>query len=49
MKSGGLVSDEIVISLFKQEFLKPENEKGLLLDGFPRTFEQAEKLDELLQ
>ena len=48
MKSGGLVSDELVISLFKEELNKPENAKGLLLDGFPRTVEQAVKLDAMM-
>ena len=48
MKSGGLVSDDLVIALFKAELSKPENKKGLLLDGFPRTIEQAKKLDEML-
>ena len=28
--------------------MKPENKSGLLLDGFPRTTTQAEKLDEML-
>lgn len=49
MKAGGLVPDELVISLFKEELDKPENAAGLLLDGFPRTVEQANKLDEMLQ
>lgn len=49
MKSGGLVSDDLVISLFKEELEKPENSKGLLLDGFPRTVEQARKLDAMLK
>ena len=41
MKSGNLVPDDLVISLFKEELAKPENSKGLLLDGFPRTIVQA--------
>lgn len=45
MKAGGLVSDDLVIELFKEQLQKPENSKGLLLDGFPRTLAQAEKLD----
>ena len=49
MKSGGLVSDDLVISLFKEELAKPENAGGLLLDGFPRTVEQAVKLDAMLK
>lgn len=48
MQSGGLVSDELVIALFKEQLSKPENSKGLLLDGFPRTIVQAKMLDEML-
>ena len=46
MDRGELVSDEIVIGLIDQAMAsKPECERGLLLDGFPRTAVQAEKLD----
>ena len=48
MAAGGLVSDDLVIALFKEQLTKPENAKGLLLDGFPRTVAQAEKLDAML-
>ena len=48
MEAGGLVSDDLVIELFKEQLSKPENAKGLLLDGFPRTVAQAEKLDTML-
>ena len=49
MKAGGLVSDDLVIQLFKEQLGKPENAKGLLLDGFPRTLVQAQKLDAMMQ
>ena len=49
MKAGGLVSDDLVIQLFKEQLGKPENVKGLLLDGFPRTLVQAQKLDQMMQ
>jgi adenylate kinase len=45
MARGELVSDELVIELFKENMVKPECEYGMLLDGFPRTTVQAEKLD----
>ncbi|WPH00983.1 adenylate kinase [Acrodontium crateriforme] len=50
MDQGGLVSDEIMVNMIKQEL---ENNKdcksGFILDGFPRTVPQAEKLDEMLK
>lgn len=41
---GELVPDELVIELVKENL----GEEGTLFDGFPRTLEQAEKLDELI-
>ena len=48
MESGGLVSDEIVISIVEERILKDDCKKGFILDGFPRTVNQAERLDLLL-
>ncbi|KAG2484470.1 hypothetical protein HYH03_016704 [Edaphochlamys debaryana] len=48
MESGALVSDEIVIGLIEEATQKPECSKGFILDGFPRTVVQAQKLDEML-
>lgn len=48
MDRGELVSDEIVIGLIDEAMKQPECERGLLLDGFPRTAVQAEKLDGML-
>ena len=49
MKRGELVSDELVINLFKEQMGNPECERGMLLDGFPRTTVQAEKLDSMMK
>ncbi len=48
MESGGLVSDQIVLSIVEQRIAKYDCDKGFILDGFPRTVNQAEKLDLLL-
>ena len=48
MESGGLVSDQIVLSIVEERIAKEDCEKGFILDGFPRTVNQAEKLDLLL-
>ena len=45
---GELVSDEIVIGIVRDRIFSAECECGYMLDGFPRTLAQAEKLDQIL-
>jgi adenylate kinase len=48
MAGGGLVPDEIVISIIADRISAPDCAKGFILDGFPRTLPQAAALDDLL-
>jgi adenylate kinase len=48
MKSGALVPDEIMIGMIRERLARPDAKKGFILDGFPRTLPQAEKLDALV-
>lgn len=46
--SGGLVPDELIIEMVEEKFNHLNSEKGVILDGFPRTVPQAKALDQLL-
>jgi adenylate kinase len=49
MEAGELVPDEVVIGLVRERTGLPDTRNGFLLDGFPRTIEQAEALDRILE
>ena len=42
------MSDDIVLSIVKERIAKKDCISGFILDGFPRTVNQAHKLDVLL-
>lgn len=48
MNRGELVPDDLVIEIACNRLLAEDCAEGFLLDGFPRTVYQAEKLDEFL-
>jgi adenylate kinase len=45
---GGLVPDDLMIELIRDRLSRGDTLPGFVLDGFPRTMEQAEALDEML-
>jgi adenylate kinase len=45
---GKFVPDKIMIKLLKEKLGTMDFEKGIILDGFPRTLDQAHKLDSIL-
>ncbi|MBP6218689.1 MAG: adenylate kinase [Oligoflexales bacterium] len=47
LAQGQLVSDSILLDLIKSELDKMDPSKNLILDGYPRTIEQAHDLDRL--
>ncbi len=49
MDKGALVPDEVTNGIVKERLAEPDTEKGFLLDGFPRTLDQAKALDVMLK
>lgn len=45
MDRGQLVPDEVLIEMVRERLNEKDCEKGFLLDGFPRTVDQAEALE----
>lgn len=49
MDRGELVPDEIVLAMVEERIGRPDCNKGLVLDGFPRTLPQARGLEEIFE
>ncbi|MDH6365054.1 adenylate kinase [Enterococcus sp. PF1-24] len=49
MDKGELVPDEVTNGIVKERLAEPDTANGFLLDGFPRTIEQAQALDTMLK
>jgi adenylate kinase len=49
MAKGELVPDEITIAMLRERLQRPDARAGVLLDGFPRTMEQAIALSEMME
>lgn len=49
MSKGQLVPDEVTIGIVKDRLSWEDVQNGVILDGFPRTLEQAKVLDEILK
>lgn len=47
LESGRLVPDEVVIEVLKSRLQRPDSAAGFILDGYPRTVEQAKALENI--
>ena len=49
MEKGQLVPDEVTIGIVRERLAEEDCQSGFLLDGFPRTVQQADALDQILR
>lgn len=49
MNAGGLVPDALILEMVESRLGKPDSRRGWLMDGFPRTLEQAAGLREMTE
>ncbi|KAF1304399.1 adenylate kinase [Enterococcus saccharolyticus] len=49
MDNGDLVPDEVTNGIVKERLAESDTDKGFLLDGFPRTLDQAQALDAMMK
>jgi len=47
VNKGELVPDEITVEILKKRLNEPNSQSGFILDGYPRTIEQAQALDKI--
>ncbi|NOR12133.1 MAG: adenylate kinase [Candidatus Aminicenantes bacterium] len=47
MERGDLVADDLVVKMVEERITKPDCAEGYILDGFPRTINQARKLENI--
>lgn len=46
---GNLVPDELIVRILKERIKNPDCQNGVILDGFPRTIEQAKSLEPVMK
>ncbi len=49
MDRGELVPDDVMVEIIGDRFDRPDTARGFILDGFPRTVDQARALDRMLE
>ncbi len=49
MDSGELVPDDLIVNIIKKRIAESDCNRGFILDGFPRNFQQAERLESMLR
>ena len=49
MERGELVPDEVTIAMLEERIEQPDAQQGAIFDGYPRTLQQAQALDEALE
>ena len=49
VEKGSLVPDDVVIEVLKQHLSKTSSKKGFILDGYPRTIDQAKTLEKIVK